>query len=161
MQIGRRSSVRKIHDFSDRLPDSLHERRIEARQRATEEPLVVDRAKLIDEQIGIIAEPVGPLHTDSEWFCVFCEICRERNDESGRVARVDQRLTLNDENRTGFAGLSSSTRIEVGEPDLATLHSGVDSIRANSALTRRLSDRTFLDAAAIRSARIRDSTLRF
>jgi hypothetical protein len=135
--------------------------RAEARQRAVEKPKVVDRAKLIDEQVRFSVKTVTGCDADSKRLGIVFEVCRHGYYERGRVACVDQRLALNNEHGTGLSRFRSPSRIEVREPNLAAPHSGSDSIRENSALTRMLSDRTFFDAAAIRSARIRVSMFRF
>jgi hypothetical protein len=112
----------------------LHEVRGQAGERTPYEAAVVDGAELVDEEVGVPGQVAGGWDADPQWPRALHEVCRERNNQRRRMARVEEWLRLNQQHRPRLAGLRPEARVQVGEPDLAA---STSRDRARSPRTRR------------------------
>lgn len=71
----------EIEHFGDGLVHSRHECRGEFGQGAFDKPAIVDRAQLVDEQVGCAAEAAGCMNTNTQGFGPVDQDGRQRNDE--------------------------------------------------------------------------------
>jgi hypothetical protein len=132
----------ELQDLAHDTPDRRHQGGEKANQWPSYEAPIIDGPELIHEQIGRLPRTSGSRDSSAQGLGVVDQVRGEGNDQGGRVAGVEQRLRLDDEDGAGLAWLGSPTA-------------------ANSALTFMLSARTLRDASASRRARSRACVSRF
>src|SRR3989304_4211385 len=81
----------QIQDMSQGLVDVRHTGAVELRQRPLDEPCVVDRSQLIDQEVRAPAQRALWLDADAQGFRILGQRGGERDDQRGRVAGVEQR----------------------------------------------------------------------
>lgn len=111
-----------MSEVEDRLDCFLHpghEGRSQFGQWTADEAAIVDGPELIDEKVGATTKSTGHGDADTQRLGIFGQVRGERDDEGRGMADVKQRLGLDNQHGTGFAGLGSAVGIEIGEPDFA------------------------------------------
>ncbi len=115
----------QLQDLAHGAANPRHQGGRQASQWPSDEAAIIDGPKLVDEQIGRLPQPSGSRDPDAKGLGVGDQARGEGNDQGGRVAGVEQRLRLDDEDGSGLAWLSSPTGIEAGQPHLTpTKHPG-------------------------------------
>ena len=74
-------SLIDVQDFFHRLADSIHQCGRQSRERTLHQPSVINRAELIDEQIGSLPEASRCRHAQAEWLGIIHERGGQRNDQ--------------------------------------------------------------------------------
>ena len=98
----------------------------ETGQRTFDQSLIIDRAELIQQKIGVFPKFTLGRNSETERFHVFNELGGEGNDQGGGMSGIEQRLGLDDEHGSGLSRFRPTARIQVGKLNLAALtHEGL------------------------------------
>ena len=98
----------------------------ETGQRTFDQSLIIDRAELIQQQIGVSPKFALSGNSETERFRVVNELGGKGNDQGGGMSGIEQRLGLDDEHGSGLSRFRPTARIQVGKLNLAALtHTGL------------------------------------
>jgi hypothetical protein len=108
----------QFQDLAHRAPNLRHKGGGKTSQWPSDEAPIIDGPELVHEQIGRLPQTSGSRDPDAKGHGVIDQTRGEENDQGGRVAGVEQRLRLDDEDGSGLAWLGSPTGIEAGQSHL-------------------------------------------
>ncbi len=111
----------QLQDLAHGAPNLCHQGGGQASQWPAYEAPIIDGPELVHEQIGRLSQTSGSRNPDAKGLGVVDQTRGEGNDQGGRVAGVEQRLRLDDEDGAGLAWRASPDG-DRGWP--ATLHPG-------------------------------------
>ena len=126
----RAGELTEIHYFFEGAGYGPELDRGETGQRTFDQSLIIDRAELIQQKIGVFPKFTLGRNSETERFRVVNELGGEGNDQGGGMSGIEQRLGLDDEHGSGLSRFRPTARIQVGKPNLAALtHKGLSQWR--------------------------------